>query len=136
MDYPETELERHGLTPDTWGSAGCYALGLDTPTLTTFRERWHRVYDISPPRSLIEAVDYDYPTFYVGATGNLRERLADHVNADVRKVKLLAVCPPTRVVAVWTHEDFDTAEEKERSHAYTLKEKHPTALCWVNGAVV
>lgn len=132
--YPEESLEAHGLTPDTWGSAGVYALALETPGLGTFRDRWYGVYKSEPPRGLIEAVDLKRALIYVGATGNLRDRLHDHVAGDVRRVKLLAVCPPVGVVDVWRYDSFDAAETHERRHAYELRGDGVSV--WVNGELL
>lgn len=135
--YPETALEAHGLTPDTFDSAGCYALALERPGgFDDLRERWYRHYDVEPPGALIDAVDTYRQLRYVGATGNLRDRLHDHVAGDVRRVKLLAVCPPTGVVAVWRYDSFDAAETHERRHAYALRDERPRVAVWCNGGIV
>lgn len=135
--YPEEALEAHGLTPDTWHTAGCYALALDPPRHPgRFVEKWAAVYDVDPPEQLAGAAAIGLDCYYVGATGNLRERLSDHVDGDVRRVKLLAVCPPTEVVAVWPDDSFEDAADHERGHAYALRDDRDGAVVWCNGEIV
>lgn len=115
--YPESELEKHGLTPDTFDSPGCYALDLDAPTdIHDLRARWYSHFDSEPPQALVTAVDDGKALVYVGLTQSLLHRLHDHVNRNVRKASILRVCPPTGVREVWVGQDRETAIAIEYSN--------------------
>lgn len=135
--YPESELERHGLTPGDWNRPGCYALSLDTPDFAIrFAERWDDHYDVSAPSGLSSAIQGGYDIVYVGATAHLRDRLQDHADGDVRQAGVCAVCPPTGVVAVWPEDTAALAFERERRRAVAYREAHDGVAVVCNGEVV
>lgn len=134
--YPSTELERHGLTPDTWGQPACYALELDVPGVDAFREAWHSVYEIPAPHALAVAVGDRQNLVYVGCANDLRARINDHLTRARNTVNLLEVCPPTGIVDVWPYDSFTDAEDHERGHAFEVSQADANRVCWVNGEIV
>lgn len=129
--YPETECERLDIGPDEWGDPAVYGLACETPeTLRILMMRWGGLYEVYPPKELIEAVDAGRRIVYVGATTDLLARLHDHVDAEVRVSGLLQVCPPTGLEAVWPVDDPFTAEV---GHAIDYSNRHADVVVACNG---
>lgn len=135
--YPETQLQHHGIPPHDWTNPGCYALNLTTPpTERDFMTRWRKHYDVNPPEALLAGITDGVPFVYVGATGNLRDRLHDHATGSHRQSSILTVLPATGVAAVWIEESASLAFERERGHAYSYRDGHPGVVVLCNGEVV
>lgn len=118
--YPAEALADHDADPD---AQGCYALELGAPD--DFRAAWADEYDVEPPAPLCDASG----RFYLGWASTLRDRLADHVRGDVRRVGLLSVCPPERVARVWPGVDPD----RETGLAMDFSRERPDAVVYCNG---
>jgi len=97
--------------------SGCYALRLSVPG--NLEAAWHDVHDVKPDywNELVSADG----VVYVGAAGNIHDRLRDHIEGKVRQTALCAVCPPHHVIDVWTsdtpfEDEYNRAKETEREH--------------------
>jgi len=116
---------------DTAQQPGTYALRVETPheeevIARSFREE----VDALPDDDVIERLTAD-AVCYVGASGNVYERLQDHTEGDVRQSLFLALFEPVELLGVWPAEN---AFETEYRKALELSERG--FVCWVDGQVV
>jgi len=99
---------------------GVYALAIDVPDggVETLARDWLDHYPATPPylRTLVDAER----VIYVGAAKNVRARIEDHLQGDVRKASLPRVWGVSDVVRVWWFEDADRAFEREHGLAMDL----------------
>lgn len=130
---PEEELERHGLTPDTWGQPGVYALRLHQPQAhVTLRQWWYRRHEAKPPVSLMVEARDATACYYVGGAGDLHARIHEHLDAPNRSAAIMAAFPIHSVAAVWPGDGF----EHERRRAYGWRDEHPGSFVWCDGEAV
>jgi hypothetical protein len=123
-------LDERGVLDATQGP-GTYALKVRTPNdvesvMRAFREH----VDTLPERETLERLTEDR-VLYVGASGNVYDRLQEHANANVRKALFLRVMTPVRVFDVWpTTNAFETEYRK------ALELSRQGWTCWSDGEVV
>jgi len=126
-------LDVRGLLEDAHGP-GCYALRLDVPaSAEEAHRRWLSHYDAVPEGDALTEMAAAERVAYVGASGDVYDRLQDHAEAEVRKAGVLGPFPPQEVITVVP---TDTPFEDEFRTARLLRDSGPGWLCWVNGEVV
>jgi hypothetical protein len=124
-------LDERGLLDDAH-RPGCYGLRVRTPSLTdevaqSFREHS----DVTPPEKIMDRLASAGRVAYVGASGNVYDRLQDHARGDVRKALFLRCFPPVDVVGVWPSE---APFESEFNRARALSEENWTV--WTDGELL
>jgi hypothetical protein len=108
---------------------GCYGLELSVPDDEgRVRARWPWTEGLL---GAVETLAAAQRVAYVGASGNVRDRLAEHVAGDTRSTRMLDAYPPTDIVAVWPRED---PFERERRCARRLA--RDGWVVWCDGEVV
>jgi hypothetical protein len=124
-------LDVEGWLDDAHGP-GAYAIRLDVPASAEQAHRaWLRHYDAVPEGKALEQLAAAGRVAYVGASGDVYDRLMDHAEGAVRQTALLSVFSPAEVVTIWPS---DSPFEDENRLAYCLRDEGWT--CWVDGEVV
>lgn len=122
-------LDARGLLAAARGP-GVYALRCAVPDdAAAVREALGEVSDADPPEGYAERLAAAERVAYVGASGDVYDRLCDHAAGDVRKATFLRAFPPERVVDVWPHDDPWPCEHKR---ALKLARREGW-LAWTNG---
>jgi predicted GIY-YIG superfamily endonuclease len=96
---------------------GCYCLSLSGP-----HTDWGDVWDSKPPwweRAVSQ------PCYYVGATGNVRRRLEEHRDGEIRTASLVSICDIDGLEAVAWREH---AGEYEHRFGLQMEREHPEAF--------
>lgn len=132
----ETDLNDELNRLDAWDQAhdaGVYALAVDVPdSLPATRERWLSVHDLPPGDEILPRLSRAATVAYVGASGDMYERLCDHVAGDVRQSALLEAFDPQSIIGVWPTED--PVEADEYNTARRLGNRMGT-IAWRDGEV-
>lgn len=111
------DLDKRGLLTKAH-NPGVYALRVEVPDSEQIvTDQWDAQYDVQPEDSALSRLADAHKVAYVGASGNVYERLTDHAAGDVRKTAFLSVFPPTEVIDVWPSKD---PFEKEYRRALRL----------------
>jgi len=123
-------LDQRGLLADAHGP-GCYALRVRTPHAAdavahAFREHSKVV----PEGKVLDRLTAD-DVAYVGASGNVYDRLQDHAEGDVRQTLFLRCFELVDVIDVWPSE---TPFESEYNRAAALSRDGFTV--WSDGEVL
>jgi len=122
-DTPLSEhVEAQGFAPSELRGPGVYTLRCCRPDDPG--AAWDREFDARP--EYLANIVLAERVAYVGAAADVYARLADHVAGDVRKARLLEVCPPHSLFDVVP---FDTAERaftREKGIAMDLQHEHET----------
>jgi len=124
-------LDYDGLLDDAHGP-GCYALRLDVPdSIHDAHARWREYFDALPGDDAVTRMAQRTRVAYVGASGDVYDRLMDHAEAQVRKAAVLRPFLPLEVIGVYPSED------PFRDEVQTARDLGEDGwLCWVNGEVV
>lgn len=124
-------LDVAGWLDDAHGP-GCYALRLDVPASAEQAHRaWLSTFEAVPEGDALTELAAAERVAYVGASGDVYDRLMDHAEGAVRQTALLSVFPPQEVVTIWPS---DSPFEDENRLAYCLRDEGWT--CWSDGEVV
>ena len=124
------ELNRLGAWNDAHGP-GVYALELAVPDIpAAVREAWLAVHDVLPGEDLDKRLASASQVVYVGAAGNVYDRLTDHVGGQVRQAALLEVFDPVGIVNVWPYDDPRAGPEYNT--ARRLADRDGT-VAWMDG---
>jgi len=103
-------LDERGLLADAH-EPGCYALRVETPdTEIEVAKQWRQHHVNKPPDGVIERLADAERVAYVGASGDIYQRLCDHVGGEVRRATFLSIFPPREVVEIGPCEDPFDAE--------------------------
>ena len=124
-------LDRRGLLEDSHGP-GTYALQVETPDTSgsvaqAFREH---VDELPPSEHMAQLADAS-SVCYVGASGQVYDRLQDHTEGVVRQSLFLRAFEPVSLVGVWPSEN---AFQDEYNRAVALSRDGWTA--WTDGQVI
>lgn len=104
------QLDHAGLLDAAHGP-GCYALRLSVPdTHAAVVDAWDATHDVRPGGSELADLAAADRVAYVGASGNVYERIMDHARGDKRKATYLEAFPPVEVVDVFSGTRAFTAE--------------------------
>lgn len=124
-------LDERGLLEQSTGS-GTYALQVHTPaTPDNVARAFLEHVEGTPPSSQLERLAFAERVCYVGASGNVYDRLQDHADGEVRKALFLECFPPVDVVGVWPS---DAPFESEFNRARMLSDQ---GYCvWSDGEVI
>ena len=108
-------LDERDLLADARGP-GVYALTCDVPTgdPDAILSQWDATHDHRPGDDRLRRLVGANPVLYVGASGQVYDRLCDHAAGDVRTTAFCAAFEPTGVVDVWPHDD-PFAHERRRA---------------------
>jgi hypothetical protein len=124
-------LDYDGLLTAARGP-GCYALRLAVPDDADAAHRaWLATFDVTPRDDAVTRLAAAPRVAYVGAAGDVYDRLMDHAAGEVRTPAVCRAFPPAAVVGVYPSE---TPFEDEWGTARDLREDGWT--CWVDGEVV
>jgi len=124
-------LDEQGLLEQSRGP-GTYALEVQTPArVHAVAQAFHAVVDVSPPDAMLDRIASADRVCYVGASGNVYDRLQDHADGEVRKALFLEAFAPVDVVGVWPSA---APFESEFNRARMLSDQGWT--CWQDGEVV
>lgn len=104
------QLDERDLLDDAHGP-GVYAIECAVPDLyADVEEAWSNGHEIHPPDNALERLAAARRVAYVGASGEMYDRLCDHVGGERREASFVGTYPPTRVVDIWPTEDPFAAE--------------------------
>lgn len=124
-------LDRDGMLAAAH-NPGCYALALDVPgSVETAERQWLDHFEAVPSDDAVGQLARADSVAYVGASGNVYDRLADHARADVRKASALEAFPPVEVVGLTVSKH---PFEFERMYAHDIADRG--FRVWCNGEVV
>jgi hypothetical protein len=112
---------------------GCYALRCDVPKdALVVQNWWQEVADEPLPAEYATPLATAERVAYVGASGDVYDRLCDHAAGDVRKATFLQAFEPERVADVWPGEDPFV-----REHKRALKlARRDGWIAWTNGELI
>lgn len=124
-------LDERGLLDDAHGP-GCYGLRVRTPNtkervVTAFTEH----VDVAPGREVCGKLAAADRVAYVGASGDVYDRLQDHADGDVRQALFLRCFDVVDIVDVWPSA---TPFESEYNRAAALSREGWTV--WSDGEVL
>ena len=123
-------LDERGLLNQSQGP-GTYALRVETPaTAPGVANAFRLVVDVTPPDHVLDRLTADRVA-YVGASGNVYDRLQDHADGDVRKALFLEAFDVIDVVGVWPSAN---PFESEFNRARLLSDQN--WVVWSDGEVV
>lgn len=124
-------LDDRGLLDVSQGP-GTYGLQVRTPpTVHAVTEAFREHVDVSPPDEVLARLAESERVAYVGASGNVYDRLQDHCEGEVRKALFLRCFPPVDLVGVWPS---DAPFESEFNRARALSEDYDAV--WCNGELL
>lgn len=125
-------LDERGLLEMAHGS-GTYALKCYVPaTADAVEAAFADVVDATPPAHVVERLADAERVAYVGASGDVYDRLQDHADGDVRQATFLQAFEPVDIVGVWP---TPTPFEAEFNRARLLSDAKDWT-CWTDGEVV
>jgi hypothetical protein len=111
---------------------GVYAIECVVPeTIDAVGESWDNQHDARPPDDAIERLAAAGSVAYVGAAGNVYERLCDHIAGKRRRASFVAAFPPRDVIGIWPS---DQPFEAEYNRAVALAEDE--WLVWTDGTLL
>lgn len=123
-------LDRQGLLEAAAGP-GVYALRVETPdSVEAVSRAFLDSVDATPRDGVVEQLTSDRVA-YVGASQQVRDRVTDHADGEVRQATFLEAFAPVAVIDVWSHSQPFTAEY---NHAVELSNAGWT--CWMDGEVL
>lgn len=115
-------LERLGHDPADAKVPGCYALLTNKPTsdLERLTRRW--LDETGKEAPYLTECAQARAIAYVGASGNIFERLVDHTDAKVRQSVFLQVFEPVELLAIYPDKH---PMQNEQQYADALAQEHP-----------
>jgi len=124
-------LDQRGLLDNSQGP-GTYALQVETPdTSGSVAQAFRAHVDELPPSEYMARLADASSVCYVGASGQVYDRLQDHAEGVVRQSLFLRAFKPVSLVGVWPSE-----------HPFQDEFNRATALsrdgwvCWSDGTVI
>ena len=121
------DVERVVGDPTEAHTPGCYALVCEHPESRDALEgRWADTWETDIQQFAIDA--YESPTVvYVGASGDVYDRLVDHSEGEKRRSGFLSIFPPSHLLDVWPMDDPFSHEGRV---AFELKNDLPGAFVY------
>ena len=124
-------LDADGLLDDSHNS-GVYAIRCSVPAnVEAVQRRWLEHNNTPLPDGYAEQLAEASRCVYVGASGDVYNRLRSHANGEVRKSAFVQAFPPVAIIGVWPH---DAPFEFERRKAYELSGQG--TVCWTDGDLI
>lgn len=123
-------LDTQGLLDDSH-DPGTYGLEVDTPdSVEAVARRFHEHVDTTPSSDTLQRIANADDVAYVGASGNVYDRLQDHADAEVRQALFLRVFDLVGVLGVWPAE---SPFEAEYGRALSLGDEY---VVWCDGELI
>ena len=125
------ELDRRGLL-DASHSPGTYALRVSVPdSAEQVAREWLAIHDAPLPDDYQTRLAAAQRVLYVGASGDIYDRLSDHATKRARQSAFLRAFPPVELVDVWPTMSAETAFHDEYNRARDLSDADTRV--WTDG---